>query len=861
MRKLLLHCNLSLGDIVMLTAAVRDLHVCYPGEFLTDVETPFPALWENNPYITPFEKTDSSVERIKCLYPLIDRSNEAPYHCLHGFIEFLNDDLGLSIKPTAFKGDIHLSGLEKTWASQVHELTGADTPFWIVAAGGKYDVSIKWWESKRYQEVVDRFRGKIAFVQIGNEGDHHPKLYNTVDLRGKTDVRQLIRLVYHAQGVLCSVTGVMHLCAAIETRRERAASRPCVVVAGGREPAYWEAYPDHQFIHTNGALPCCIQSGCWKDRTFRLNDGDHRDKKRHLCVEVVNGLPHCMSLITPARVADRISFYFEGGACQYLTVEQQGAANRGITATARNGYGEQTLTLPSAGMACDAFVKTIPDCPEHYAGRGIVICGGGTKYFTNAWVCIHILRSLGCSLPVEFWHLDEKEVDSYMSSLLLPFNVKCVDAQKVRKRFRARRLGGWELKPYAILHSRFREVLLLDADNVPVKNPEFLFETAEFKDSGAIFWPDYERPNIERQNLVWRSCGMRRPLEPEFETGQIVVDKKRCWEALSLTMWMNENSDFYYQYLHGDKETFHIAFRKTKTKYALIPHPIHSLFATMCQHDFDGRRLFQHRNSDKWDFLMHNRHIEDFRFEEECLSHLAQLRRVWDGGKSKLSQFRLRPYSAKKSKPKSSVLAAVMVSCQERSELREQTILRLRETDWGDNPLHVQIDVRTDLNHRARHLECVYRALETGCKLDIDYILLLEDDLDFNRHIYSNLSSWDPLKRGEVSIAGLYNFQARELACDLTNNARIVDPASIFGSQAFLFSRRSAERLLHKWEKLEGGLEARIRQIFDQTRHAFFYHAPSLVQHLGKQSVRQNAYHEAMDFSRDWKSKNAAFAK
>jgi hypothetical protein len=37
----------------MLTAAVRDLHICHPGEFITDVLTPNCDLWRHNPYITP----------------------------------------------------------------------------------------------------------------------------------------------------------------------------------------------------------------------------------------------------------------------------------------------------------------------------------------------------------------------------------------------------------------------------------------------------------------------------------------------------------------------------------------------------------------------------------------------------------------------------------------------------------------------------------------------------------------------------------------------------------------------------------------------------------------------------------------
>src|SRR5262245_52821969 len=86
---LIFKCGLSLGDIVMLTTAVRDLHDCYPGQFVTDVRTSCAELWENNPRITPLNETDPDAELLDCSYPLIDRCNDAPYHCLHGFIEFL----------------------------------------------------------------------------------------------------------------------------------------------------------------------------------------------------------------------------------------------------------------------------------------------------------------------------------------------------------------------------------------------------------------------------------------------------------------------------------------------------------------------------------------------------------------------------------------------------------------------------------------------------------------------------------------------------------------------------------------------------------------------------------------------------
>ncbi len=127
----------------MLTAAVRELHRCHPGEFVTDVRTPCPALWQYNPYITPLREGDAGVEIIECHYPLIHRSNEAPYHFIHGFIEFLNERLCLKIRPALFKGDIHISEAEKSWCSQIRQITGGEVPFWIIVSGGKRDVTIK----------------------------------------------------------------------------------------------------------------------------------------------------------------------------------------------------------------------------------------------------------------------------------------------------------------------------------------------------------------------------------------------------------------------------------------------------------------------------------------------------------------------------------------------------------------------------------------------------------------------------------------------------------------------------------------------------------------------------------------------
>jgi len=270
-----------------------------------------------------------------------------------------------------------------------------------------------------------------------------------------------------------------------------------------------------------------------------------------------------------------------------------------------------------------------PFVPEDHQGRGIVICAGGPTYFTNAYVCVRMLRHWGCNLPIEFWHLGVIEMDDDMRKIVEPLGVECVDSYEVRKKFPARRLFGWELNPYSIIHSKFREVIFLDADNVPLIDPEILFDTPEYKQTGAIFWPDFGR--LAKSRGIWRMCDVPYRDEPEFESGQIVIDKERCWQQINLTMHLNEHSDFYYEFFHGDKESFHMAWHMCGTPYSMPRRRIHALKHTMCQHDFQDKRIFQHRNMRKWSLNDTNVKIAGFLEESRCLGFLDELREIWDG--------------------------------------------------------------------------------------------------------------------------------------------------------------------------------------------------------------------------------------
>jgi len=325
-RKIIFKNHQSPGDILMLTAAVRDLKLSHP-DIDIDVRTSVPALWENNPYLINLNDKDPEVEVIDIGYPLIHNSNDGQYHFIHGYRKAIEDELDIRIKATDFKGDIHISDVEKSWISKIEEI-GVKDDFWIIMAGGKYDFTAKWYNPTYLQEVIDHFRGKITFVQAGEKHHWHPPLNGVVNLIGKTDFRQFIRLIYNSVGVLCPVTFAMHAAAAIEMKNSPPKNRPCVVWAGGREPMQWEAYPHHRFLSLNGALDCCDNGGCWKSRAQKVGDGDKKDKE-DMCIHPVNigkdpvkkdkdlVIAKCLNMIKPEDIIRSIETYYNGGVLKY----------------------------------------------------------------------------------------------------------------------------------------------------------------------------------------------------------------------------------------------------------------------------------------------------------------------------------------------------------------------------------------------------------------------------------------------------------------------------------------------------------------------------------------------------------------
>ncbi|KAG3158810.1 hypothetical protein PI126_g7679 [Phytophthora idaei] len=240
------------------------------------------------------------------------------------------------------------------------------------------------------------------------------------------------------------------------------------------------------------------------------------------------------------------------------------------------------------------------------------------KLLVSAYASIRALRAVNCTLPVELWYIESEMDIGNGTSLLddIPKKLQEEYGPLTLHPITDGRVAGFNSKVHAITHTELEHVLFLDADNVPVRDPSYLFKTSEFLQTGAVFWPDFWHPahtifNINEDSLLWELLDMPYTDMFEQESGQLVIDKTKSSAALrmlSLFAFHDSNLFSRYKLAHGDKDLFRLAWLKTNTPFHMIANPpgiagtvrgTKFCGMSMAQFDTDGEVLFLHRNGKK----------------------------------------------------------------------------------------------------------------------------------------------------------------------------------------------------------------------------------------------------------------------
>jgi hypothetical protein len=133
---------------------------------------------------------------------------------------------------------------------------------------------------------------------------------------------------------------------------------------------------------------------------------------------------------------------------------------------------------------------------------GIVICTGKNGGFRWAVHQIASLRTvLNCSLPIEVFYGGDSDLPNEYRQFIKAIDSSVPDGGSITIVDITEKFpdpngilgllpGSWAMRPYALLASSFKTIILADADTIFLQDPRILLEEPSYKQYGSIFWHD-----------------------------------------------------------------------------------------------------------------------------------------------------------------------------------------------------------------------------------------------------------------------------------------------------------------------------------------------------------------------------------
>ncbi|KAI8910747.1 mannosyltransferase putative-domain-containing protein [Entophlyctis helioformis] len=263
--------------------------------------------------------------------------------------------------------------------------------------------------------------------------------------------------------------------------------------------------------------------------------------------------------------------------------------------TALHSHGVVELGLPVSRLEAAVYPwldrggkwSSVAQMAASFKGRGIVMASG----VWHSKLALHaatVVRQLGCHLPIELYYSGEADLPAQIRAVLetVP-GLKTVDLSTIVDTV-SPGVSGWAVKPYAMLVSSFEEIIFIDADALFFQRPDVLFESAAYRETGAVFFMDRTLyPGAETASRQFFLDMVPQPSEyahragrlvprlsiHEGESGVIVWDKRRSLHAMLLSCVMNSSPyrDEMYKAYHGDKESYWIAHEALNMPYRWLP--------------------------------------------------------------------------------------------------------------------------------------------------------------------------------------------------------------------------------------------------------------------------------------------------
>ncbi|KAF4137658.1 putative Mannosyltransferase [Phytophthora infestans] len=225
---------------------------------------------------------------------------------------------------------------------------------------------------------------------------------------------------------------------------------------------------------------------------------------------------------------------------------------------------------------------------------------------------IRELRCLGNEELIQIYHCGQDELSVKSRDILFSSDnrIELVDvcsdfvARQIFTQETAKKFKNWWVKPLAMYHTDVRHVMLMDVDDIMMKDPAALREADGYKQTGTTFFYDrvfadckefvndvddkekylpklfrtfnYNKFNISEgedpSEQVLNSFAYRGKTCHEMDSSLVLIDKKRVGQTvLDVMLWFITKERFRFRYSHGDKETFWLSFELAHVPYSFSP--------------------------------------------------------------------------------------------------------------------------------------------------------------------------------------------------------------------------------------------------------------------------------------------------
>ncbi|GMF31447.1 unnamed protein product [Phytophthora fragariaefolia] len=243
--------------------------------------------------------------------------------------------------------------------------------------------------------------------------------------------------------------------------------------------------------------------------------------------------------------------------------------------------------------------------------KGIILCmhDGAVPLGLSL---VRELRCLGNKELVQVYHCFPDELSNASRTLLLEAdnNLEIVDVctdlvqQGKLSEDRARHFRSWWIKPLAVYHTKIREVLLLDLDDIFMRDPAVVRTTDGYLRTGTTFFYDrvlsskeFFNQDVDGEQYLRKllrefdyakfglppgskpsghlspqtSYAWRRQSSHEQDSSLVAIDKARAGQAMNVMFFLITEQHFVHEFSYGDKESFWISYELAKQEYFFSP--------------------------------------------------------------------------------------------------------------------------------------------------------------------------------------------------------------------------------------------------------------------------------------------------